>query len=50
MMRISEDGAIYKRRARGGRMQGVAGFPVRQVIIWQRNGRSTAGTFCPPAR
>jgi len=55
MMRISEDGAIfYKWRVQNGRMQDrhdiVARFPVRQVIIWQRNGRSTAGTFCPPTR
>lgn len=57
MMRVlSEDGAIFynhKWRVQGGRMQDrhdiVAGFPVRQVIIWQRNGgiNFNRGYFLP---
>ena len=46
MMRVlREDGAIYynhKRRVQGGLLQDrqdiVDGFPVRQIIIWQRSG------------
>ena len=46
MMRVlSEDGAIFynhKWRVQGGLLQDrqdiVAGFPVRQVIIWRRKG------------
>ena len=57
MMRIlSEDGAIFynhKWRVQGGLLQDradiVAGFPVRQIIIWQRNGgiNFNPGYFLP---
>ena len=57
MMRVlSEDGAIFynhKWRVQGGLLQDradiVAGFPVRQIIIWQRNGgiNFNPGYFLP---
>ena len=57
MMRVlSDDGAIFynhKWRVQGGLLQDradiVAGFPVRQVIIWQRNGgiNFNPGYFLP---
>ncbi len=57
MMRIlSEDGAIFynhKWRVQGGLLQDradiVEGFPVRQIIIWQRNGgiNFNPGYFLP---
>ena len=57
MMRVlSEDGAIFynhKWRVQGGRLQDrqdiVADFPVRQIIIWQRNGgiNFNPGYFLP---
>ena len=57
MMRIlSEDGAIFynhKWRVQGGLLQDradiVDGFPVRQIIIWQRNGgiNFNPGYFLP---
>ena len=57
MMRVlSEDGAIFynhKWRVQGGLLQDradiVDGFPVRQIIIWQRNGgiNFNPGYFLP---
>ncbi len=57
MMRVlSEDGAIFynhKWRVQGGKLQDradiVAGFPVRQIIIWQRRGgiNFNPGYFLP---
>ena len=57
MMRVlAEDGAIFynhKWRVQGGLLQDradiVEGFPVRQVIIWQRNGgiNFNPGYFLP---
>ena len=57
MMRVlNEDGAIFynhKWRVQGGVLQDradiVAGFPVRQIIIWQRNGgiNFNPGYFLP---
>ena len=57
MMRVlSEDGAIFynhKWRVQGGLLQDrqdiVSGFPVRQIIIWQRNGgiNFNPGYFLP---
>lgn len=57
MMRVlREDGAIFynhKWRVQGGLLQDrsdiVAGFPVRQIIIWQRDGgiNFNAGYFLP---
>lgn len=57
MMRVlREDGAIFynhKWRIQRGKLQDrsdiVAGFPVRQIIIWQRNGgiNFNAGYFLP---
>lgn len=57
MMRVlREDGAIFynhKWRVQGGLLQDradiVAGFPVRQIIIWQRNGgiNFNPGYFLP---
>ena len=53
---LSEDGAIFynhKWRVQGGLLQDradiVAGFPVRQIIIWQRNGgiNFNPGYFLP---
>ena len=53
---LSEEGAIFynhKWRVQGGLLQDradiVAGFPVRQIIIWQRNGgiNFNPGYFLP---